>query len=172
MAEGDRAAGAEGGRAAGGELAGGPLYEARPDDIAEVHRHALAACSSWGLEHLTTSHSLRGRLDGVVFSSGGEASALIALQATLGEGPSPTAVARRTPVLVPDLADDHFTSPWVLFCAEALARGVRSVVALPLLAGPLDLGVATLHGSRPVVARQLQGRWRVAWSSSSQGSAG
>lgn len=157
---------AEGDRAADGGLPDGPRHEARPVDVAEVHRHVLAACRTWGLD--TPDHQSqpqgpprRGRL---LLGRGGQRRHRPADDT--GGGALPHRRRSQDPRAGARSRGRPRHEPWVLFRAEALARGVRSVVALPLLAGPLDLGVATLHGSRPVVARQLQGRWRVAWSSS------
>jgi GAF domain-containing protein len=67
------------------------------------------------------------------------------LQRSLGEGPCLDAIAQGLPVYAEDLAADD---RWARFGPEAAARGVRSLLALPLTAeGPI--GALNLYGRYP-----------------------
>jgi signal transduction histidine kinase/CheY-like chemotaxis protein len=59
-----------------------------------------------------------------------------------GRGPSGTAVRTRRPVIVHDVARDAGFDPWR---SEAVRRGYRSLVALPLVAGGATFGVLRVY---------------------------
>src|SRR4030095_7694090 len=69
------------------------------------------------------------------------------LQFTLGEGPCIDALASRSPVLVPDLADGAMMR-WPAYAPAAHDRGVRAVFAFPLQVGAARLGVLDVFRDR------------------------
>lgn len=68
------------------------------------------------------------------------------LQHRLGEGPCLQAIADRTTVYAEDLIDDR---RWPVFGPLAATRGVRSVLALQLAAGPGASGALNLYAGYP-----------------------
>lgn len=80
-----------------------------------------------------------------VASSDAEARALDELQNGFGDGPCLTALRSRTPLLITDLARER---RWPSYVKLARARGVSSIVAVPLdLAGEAE-AVMNLYSSR------------------------
>jgi hypothetical protein len=90
-----------------------------------------------------------GAAAGTMGSSGEAARRYDELQFTLGEGPCLESVARRTPVLVIDLADttDH---RWPAFGPAMLAEKIRGVHALPLVVAGEYVGALDLFRHQPV----------------------
>ncbi len=68
------------------------------------------------------------------------------LEFSLGEGPGNDAFLESRPVLTPDL--DRAYDRWPGYVAAALAAGVRSTYAFPMLVGAARFGVFHLHGPR------------------------
>jgi signal transduction histidine kinase len=60
----------------------------------------------------------------------------------LGSGPAGRAIRTRTPVVVPAIASDPAFSPWV---EQALERGYKSTIAVPLASGDDVLGVLAVY---------------------------
>lgn len=110
---------------------------------------ALEVGRRLNLQHGSVSRSLAGSLSGILYASSTSAVALMALQETLGEGPSLWAGTDEMPVLVSDLESDPRGNWWVGFTREAMQRGIRSIYAFPLQIGAICLGVLTMHGGRP-----------------------
>ncbi|WP_250009783.1 GAF and ANTAR domain-containing protein [Actinoplanes sp. M2I2] len=76
---------------------------------------------------------------GVAAVSGPAYEALEELQFSLGEGPCLEAIARREPVLVPDLLDGAMRR-WPGYAPALYDKGVRAVFAFPLQIGVARLG--------------------------------
>jgi transcriptional regulator with GAF, ATPase, and Fis domain len=68
-----------------------------------------------------------------------------ALQYRLGEGPCLTALADGRPAFSPDLAAEP---RWPRFAAEAVASGIQSALALPLIAQEQVIGALNLYARR------------------------
>ncbi len=81
-------------------------------------------------------------------SSGGRARIYDELQFTLGEGPCLESVARRSPVLICDLADPA-ESRWPAYGPAMLAHQIRSVYALPVVVAGEYVGALDLFRMRP-----------------------
>ncbi|WP_017539502.1 GAF and ANTAR domain-containing protein [Nocardiopsis halophila] len=69
------------------------------------------------------------------------------LQTALGQGPSISAAAEGTPVLVPDLSQPQARRRWPVFAESASAQGLRSLFAFPIGTGVAMLGALTVHRS-------------------------
>jgi GAF domain-containing protein len=108
--------------------------------VVEYARQAVA-CSDAGLVLLSGS----GRLEPAVVTQA-RVRELEMLQASLEEGPAMGAMRDRTAVVV----DDTGTDPrWPLWSAAAVECGLRSVVAVRLVAGEAPFGALSLYGSEP-----------------------
>jgi ANTAR domain/GAF domain len=70
------------------------------------------------------------------------------LQFTLGEGPCLDSVARRTPILVVDLADPK-EARWPAFGPALLAYEIRGVFAMPVVVAGEYVGALDLFRKRP-----------------------
>lgn len=81
-------------------------------------------------------------------SSGNQARIYDELQFTLGEGPCLESVARRSPVLVLDLADPE-ESRWPAYGPAMLAHQIRGVYALPVVVAGEFIGALDLFRMRP-----------------------
>ncbi|MHA7651056.1 GAF and ANTAR domain-containing protein [Mycobacterium sp. ML4] len=81
-------------------------------------------------------------------SSGGRARTYDELQFTLGEGPCLDSVARRSPVLVCDLADPQ-EARWPAYGPAMLAHQIRGVHALPVVVAGEYVGALDLFRMRP-----------------------
>lgn len=103
-----------------------------------------------GLEGLCVSRSLEQRLAGVLYASDAVSRQLDEIQQVIGEGPGATALAQRSPVLVPSLGDAVTARRWEVFGQEAERMGVASLFCFPVQVGAVGLGLMTLHGPRPV----------------------
>jgi hypothetical protein len=117
--------------------------------VESLCRAALARDAGDGLDGVAVSRCSESRYAGIVFASDNVAAQLEELQETLAEGPGPLALLQRSPVLVSDLASDTSAPSWVGFVPAAARLGVAAVVALPAQVGAADVGLVTLHGSRP-----------------------
>lgn len=87
---------------------------------------------------------------GTLGASGERARAYDELQFTLGEGPCLETVARRSPVLVVDLADPD-EARWPAYAPAMLAHDIRGVFALPVLLAGEHLGALDLFRHGPGV---------------------
>jgi len=78
------------------------------------------------------------------------------LQVVLGQGPCVEAVRSGTAVLVPELLG-HDAVGWQALADQALARGVRALFSIPLLAGTARIGALDLYRlfPGPLDPRQL-----------------
>lgn len=89
-----------------------------------------------------------GANSGTLGSSSDSARAYDELQFTLGEGPCLESVARRTPVLVSDLADPDDVR-WPAYGAAMLAHDIRGVFAMPVLVAGAHVGALDLFRIEP-----------------------
>ncbi len=71
------------------------------------------------------------------------------LQELLRTGPCHEALLRREPVVIDDLAEAAANSGWRVYAATATQLGLRSVVAVPLVARGQTWGVLDLYRSTP-----------------------
>ena len=85
---------------------------------------------------------------GTLGSSGASARAYDELQFTLGEGPCLDSVARRTPVVVIDLADPGDLR-WPAYGPAMLAHEIRCVVAMPVVVAGEHVGALDLFRATP-----------------------
>jgi hypothetical protein len=69
------------------------------------------------------------------------------LQFTLGEGPAVEAIG--APVVAADLSTVEAGRRWPMFVPAALARGVGSMVSVPLRAGAINAGVLSVYWASP-----------------------
>lgn len=104
-----------------------------------------------GLAGLCVSQSLEQRLAGVLYASDPVGRRLDEVQQVIGEGPGVTALAQRSPVLVPSLDQDGSAEHWSIFRREADRLGVAALFCFPVQIGAVGLGLMTVHGPRPVV---------------------
>jgi hypothetical protein len=103
-----------------------------------------------GFTGLCVSRSLEQRLAGVLYASNPVGRQVDEMQQVIGEGPGVSALAERSPVLVPDLDDDVSARRWSVFRREADLLGVASLFCFPVQIGAVELGLMTVHGSRPL----------------------
>jgi hypothetical protein len=89
-----------------------------------------------------------GASSGTLGSSGAPARMYDELQFTFGEGPCLEAVARRSPVLVVDLADPEEVR-WPAYGPAMLAYQIRGVHAIPLVLAGEFVGALDLFRARP-----------------------
>jgi len=89
-----------------------------------------------------------GAASGTLGSSGEHAVRYDELQFTLGEGPCLESVARKTPVLIADLADPDDTR-WPVYGPAMLAHLIRGVFAMPLLVAGEHIGALDLFRAQP-----------------------
>lgn len=123
---------------------------ARGEGTALSVRHACLACAE-AVDATGVGLALR-RDDGIcepVYATDQRAQELEELQFTLGEGPGVDALRMNRPVLVDDLSTPGHAPRWPLFAAEAAQRGVCAVLALPVQAGAVRLGVLDCYRDRP-----------------------
>lgn len=125
---------------------------ARERLVAALCLAAVDLTQEAGFGHASVARATGGRLAGVLHATSDAARDLVDLQETLGEGPSLLALEAGRPLLLPDLAANSLASLWLLFRPEAAERGVATVYAFPLQFVAIQLGVLTLHGSRPADA--------------------
>ena len=67
------------------------------------------------------------------------------LQFQLGEGPTSDALRSGTPILAPDLQNEAIRAIWPVFSDAALDTGARGLFSIPLLVGPVTVGVVSLY---------------------------
>ena len=89
-----------------------------------------------------------GAASGTLGSSGEAAERYDELQFTLGEGPCLESVARKTPVLIADLADPDDIR-WPAYAPAMLAHLIRGVFAMPVLVAGEHVGALDLFRARP-----------------------
>jgi hypothetical protein len=89
-----------------------------------------------------------GANSGTLGSSGAPARMYDELQFTFGEGPCLEAVARRSPILVVDLADPEEVR-WPAYGRAMLAHQIRGVHAIPLVLAGEYVGALDLFRARP-----------------------
>jgi hypothetical protein len=89
-----------------------------------------------------------GASSGTLGSSGTHARTYDELQFTLGEGPCLDSVARRTPILVVDLADPGEVR-WPAYGPAMLAHHIRGVHAIPLVVAGEYVGALDLFRAQP-----------------------
>lgn len=92
-----------------------------------------------------------------VFASDAQAARLDELQFDLGVGPCWDALNRARPVLEPDLRDAP-RGLWPEFTAAAVADGVGSLFAFPMLVGSLRVGAVDLYARHPMTLDRAQTR--------------
>ena len=89
-----------------------------------------------------------GASSGTLGSSGAPARMYDELQFTLGEGPCLEAVARRTPILVVDLADPEEVR-WPAYGPAMLAHQIRGVYAIPVVVAGEFIGALDFFRAQP-----------------------
>lgn len=122
--------------------------EGRPVSV----RHACLACSQV-VDAVGTGLSMSrgGGLCEPVYATDRRSRELDELQFTLGEGPGVDVAAWDAPVLIGDLRDREALGRWPVFAPEAGRRGARAVIALPVRAGGIRLGVLASYRDEPGV---------------------
>ncbi len=89
-----------------------------------------------------------GASGGTLGSSSASARAYDELQFTLGEGPCLESVARRSPILVVDLADST-EGRWPAFGPAMLAHQIRGISAMPVVVAGEYVGALDLFREQP-----------------------
>jgi GAF domain-containing protein len=92
-----------------------------------------------------------------LYASDAQAARLDELQFDLGIGPCWDALSTARPVLEPDLRH-HPRRTWPSFSESAVADGVGSLFAFPLLVGSLRIGAVDMYSTRPVTLDRTQTR--------------
>jgi hypothetical protein len=126
-------------------------FESSQDAVSSLCRAAMSSPGYASLSGVAVSRCSGARYAGVVYASDERATDLELLQDTVAEGPGPTALTSRRPVLVPDLRTHPHARGWVAFVDGAEQLGVRAVFAVPVGVGAAGLGLLTLHGTRPLM---------------------
>lgn len=109
-------------------------------------RHAVFACAgSLAAAGVGLSVASGGIPREPLLASSAVAEEMEELQFALGEGPSMDATARRSPVLVPDLAGTSAHSQWPAFAPAAVGQGIRAMFAFPVTAGAALIGVLGVY---------------------------
>jgi len=67
------------------------------------------------------------------------------LQFTLGEGPAWEVVHGGMLLVVTDVTSSETSLRWPMFAPEAIDRGVKSIIAVPIQAGAINLGVVDCY---------------------------
>ncbi|OKJ97852.1 hypothetical protein AMK34_12920 [Amycolatopsis sp. CB00013] len=80
-----------------------------------------------------------------VFATDERSRELEDLQFTLGEGPALEVMDGGTLVVVTDMTDSEASLRWPMFAPEAIDRGVKSIIAVPIQAGVIKLGVVDCY---------------------------
>lgn len=84
------------------------------------------------------------------------AARLCDLHFLLGQGPGADAVRVGRPVPAPDLSSAPALRAWPMFAGPALATGARALVTVPLLAGPVVIGLFGMYARDPVTLADEQ----------------
>lgn len=92
-----------------------------------------------------------------VFASDAQAARLDELQFDLGVGPCWDALSTERPVLEPDLRENPRGS-WPAFTEAAVAAGVGSLFAFPMLVGSLRIGAVDMYSRDPMTLDRVQTR--------------
>lgn len=121
---------------------------ARADDAPVSVRHVAAVCH----DHLAARGVgvyLQGDLGAseCVHATTDTVGRMIELQITLGEGPAMTALRDERPVLVTNLSHPTHLARWPVFAAAAMADGLFSVFAFPLVMGRITIGALEVYRS-------------------------
>lgn len=120
--------------------------------IAGLCQLALVSCRPIGLCSVSVSRVVDGHLSGVVYASDAFARTIDELQALIGTGPGPSAIAAASPVLAGRLVEaSPVRGDWSTFLAETATLGVGSIWVLPLQIGAVSLGTLTLSGTGPTL---------------------
>ncbi len=109
-------------------------------------RLAVHELSDAGEEILCGITLLRHKRGGTVASSSHEAQNLDEIQYSYKDGPCISAARNQTLVHIPDLEDD---GPWPDYARALVARGIRSVLAVPFLLEQGDEAALNLYGRIP-----------------------
>ncbi len=122
---------------------------ARQDGTNLTIQHACVACAEFVSAE---SAGLTLAADGVpaepVFATDVRGRELEDLQFTLGEGPAVEALREGMLVVVGDMTDTGTARRWPIFAPEAINRGVKSIIAVPIQAGAIKLGVLDCYRER------------------------
>jgi GAF domain-containing protein len=115
---------------------------AREDGTDVTVQHACRACAEF-VSAMSAGLSLTsGAVPAEpVFATDARSRALEELQFTLGEGPAIEALLQGTIVVVADVADTATATRWPSFAPGAIDLGVKSIIAVPIQAGAIKLGV-------------------------------
>lgn len=109
-------------------------------------RHACIACSR-AMRALGTGLTMlrSGGLREPVYATGSKCQDLEELQFTLGEGPGVDALRAGGPVLVADVGSSLAERHWPAFAPAAARCGARAILAVPVTAGAIRLGVLDVY---------------------------
>lgn len=80
-----------------------------------------------------------------VFATDERSRELEDLQFTLGEGPALEVMDGGTLVVVTDMTGSEASLRWPMFAPEAIDRGVKSIIAVPIQAGAIKVGVVDCY---------------------------
>ncbi|WP_235096905.1 ANTAR domain-containing protein [Amycolatopsis decaplanina] len=80
-----------------------------------------------------------------VFATDDRSRELEDLQFTLGEGPAVEVVRGGMLVVVTDVTSSEASLRWPMFAPEAIDRGVKSIIAVPIQAGAIKLGAVDCY---------------------------
>ena len=116
--------------------------------VAAADRLCEACVVLFDIDAAAISLVLDGASSGTLGSSGAPARTYDELQFTLGEGPCLDSVARRTPILVVDLADPKEVR-WPAYGPAMLAHQIRGVYAIPLVVAGEYVGALDLFRAQP-----------------------
>jgi hypothetical protein len=111
-------------------------------------RLCTACVELFAVDGAAVSLIFDGRMSATLGASAPSARLLDELQFTLGEGPCLDSVTARGPVMVPDLADPT-ESRWPAYGPAMLAREIRGVYAMPVIAAGQYLGALDLYRRTP-----------------------
>ncbi|MEU6152102.1 GAF and ANTAR domain-containing protein [Actinosynnema sp. NPDC047251] len=123
---------------------------ARRDGEPVSVRHAVLVCVEvLDAAGACLSMSRDGGLPEPVYATDERSHEVEESQTTLGEGPGLDSASWGSPVLVDDLGTARSAARWPLFAVRAAELGVRAVIALPVRAGAVRLGVLSCYRDEP-----------------------
>ena len=117
--------------------------------VAAADRLCVACVGLLDVDAAAISLVFDGANVGTLGASGVEARSYDELQFTLGEGPCLESVARRAPVVVPDLTDP-WERRWPAYGPAMVAKRIRSVYAAPVIVAGDYVGALDLFRARPL----------------------
>ncbi|MFJ8915541.1 ANTAR domain-containing protein [Amycolatopsis sp. NPDC102389] len=121
-------------------------FLASETDSAVTVEHACVVCGE-ALEAAGAGLTLVAErsLPEPVFATDERSRELEELQFTLGEGPALDVSRGGMLVVVTDVTSSEATLRWPMFAPEAIDRGVKSIIAVPIQAGAINLGAVDCY---------------------------